>query len=110
MQRIFAAKKKVKILEILVFKTLIGEAIIKSTHNLCFGRKMYSLVNPSFTTLKWGIWIFITQTYFRDDFRREGESGSESDVSSKYTGARRRQAKTGGQDRFETEWQQAMQR
>ena len=41
-------------------------------------------------------------------FRREIDSGSESDVSPKYT-ARQRQAKS-GTNRFEREWQLAMQR
>ena len=41
-------------------------------------------------------------------FRRELDSGSESDVSPKHT-ARQRQNK-GGPDRFERQWQIAMQR
>ena len=35
------------------------EAVLTSTHNLCFRAKirkiMYTPVNPSFTTLKWGV-------------------------------------------------------
>ena len=36
-----------------------GEAVLTSTHNLCFrakiGKKMYTPVNPNFTVYKWDV-------------------------------------------------------
>ena len=39
-------------------KNRLSEAVLTSTHNLCFGakiRKIYTPVNPSFTIQKWGV-------------------------------------------------------
>ena len=58
--------KKNVIFFLFLLKTLIvgtrsnrlKEAVLTSTHNLCFRskiRNMYTPVNPSFTLLKWGV-------------------------------------------------------
>ena len=40
---------------IFLLKTYIGEAVLTSTHNLCFSKIMYTPVTPSFTLKKWGL-------------------------------------------------------
>ena len=61
---------------IFLLKTLIvckrlSEAVLSSTHNLCFGAKIRKIYpcKPQFYYIKVGCkGVFVTRTYFRDDF------------------------------------------